>query len=88
MEWLNLLKDVGFPIAFAAVLLWWANQRTQNMEANQRADSEFIREKMVVALENNAKTNQELVTAFQALTHELRGKPCLIHSHNQKEDAA
>ena len=75
MEFLNLIQNVGFPIACCAALGYYLNRKDKLDREERQKDKEADRAREDRILETNSKllaTNEQLADAFQVTATELR----------------
>ena len=75
MEFLNLIQNVGFPIACCAALGYYLNSKDKLDREESQKDKEADRAREDRILETNSKllaTNEQLADAFQVTATELR----------------
>ena len=75
MDFINLIQNVGFPIACCAALGYYLSNKDKLDREERKLDKEADRAREDKILETNAKllaTNEQLADAFQVTATELK----------------
>lgn len=75
MDFIDLIQNVGFPIACCAALGYYLNNKDKLDREERQKDKEADRAREDKILETNSKllaTNEQLADAFQVTATELR----------------